>query len=197
MAHATRADWRREVDDLARAAAGGFLFGVPLLYTTELWWTGERATPVQTLSVLLATFVVMTLLQRTSGFRRTTDVRWRDALVDATDGVALSLVVVTVVLVLLREITPDTPMQVALGKIVHQALAFAIGAGVAHHYLGESRDRDTDDSSEDDPEELGINPTVADVGASAVGAVFIALNIAPTAEVPMLDAALQAGGFWR
>src|SRR4051794_31829478 len=36
--------WREqlgaELDDFAHGAAGGFLFGVPLLYTMELWFTG-------------------------------------------------------------------------------------------------------------------------------------------------------------
>lgn len=31
-----------------------------------------------------------------------------------------------------------------------------------------------------------MNPTIADVGANALGAVFVALSIAPTDEVPML-----------
>ncbi len=191
MVVVVEAGWRREVSDLARAAAGGLLFGVPLLYTMELWWTGERSTAWEMLAVLAVTFAGVVLLQRTSGFRRTTDIRWRDALIDAADVVALSLLVVTGVLVLLREVTLDTPLQVALGKIVHQALAFAIGASVAHHYLTESRDGDGDESG--DGADAGIDPTVADLGASAIGAVFIALNIAPTDEVPMLDAALSAG----
>lgn len=197
---------RQELTDLARAVAGGLLFGVPLLYTMELWWTGQRATPAQNLAVLAVTFVVMVLLQRTSGFRQSRDVRLRDAAIDAVDAMGVSLVVVTLVLVLLREITPDTPLAVALGKIVHQALAFSIGAGVAHHYLRESRDEDDDEDNGDEGDDgevvddddagaghagsNGINPTLADLGATAVGAVFIALNVAPTDEVPMLASAL-------
>ncbi|MGA1626483.1 MAG: DUF2391 family protein, partial [Prochlorothrix sp.] len=32
--------WRQDLRYLLRRAAGGFLFGVPLLYTVELWSIG-------------------------------------------------------------------------------------------------------------------------------------------------------------
>lgn len=180
-----------ELTDLARATAGGLLFGVPLLYTMELWWSGQRATPAQSLAVLAVTLVISVALQRTAGFRRTIDIRWRDAAADAIEVVGLSLVVVAVVLVVLREITTDTPLGVSLGKIVHQALAFSVGAGVAHHYLRESRNGSDDDDDGRPHARRTIDATVADVGATAVGSVFIALNIAPTDEVPMLHAQID------
>lgn len=194
---AVPASLRTEVDDLARAAAGGLLFGVPLLYTMELWWAGESATPAQSLLVLAVAYVVVVLLQRTSGFRRTRDVRMIDAAIDAVDVIAVSLVVVTIVLVLLREITSTTPPELALGKIAHQTLSFGIGAAVARHYLTGSRDEPDDqgegDGEGDDGSSRGINATFADMGATAIGAVFVALNIAPTDEVPMIHSAVSPG----
>lgn len=184
---------RDELVDLARATAGGLLFGVPLLYTMELWWSGQRAAPRQTLVVLGITLIVAIALQRTAGFRRTVDIRWRDAVIDGIEVVGLSLVVVTVVLVALREITSATPVGVSLGKIVHQALAFSIGAGVAHHYLRESRD-ESDEDVKSRRKHATIDATLADIGATAVGAIFIALNIAPTDEIPMLHA--QSAPVW-
>lgn len=186
--------WAGELTDLARAAAGGMLFGIPLLYTMEAWWTGSRSTPVQNLVVLGVAFAVVLLLQRTAGFRRARHARLRDAAVDAVEAVALSLVIVTIVLVLLREITAETPLEVGLGKIVHQALAFSIGAGVARQFLGESRDGGADSDEPDDGSRrtgTQLNATIADVGATAVGSTFVALNIAPTDEVPMLDTAMD------
>jgi putative integral membrane protein (TIGR02587 family) len=187
------------VSDLARAATGGLLFGVPLLYTMEVWWAGARTSPVRNLVVLVIAFGIVVVLQRTSGFRQSRDATWRDAAVDAVEVVALSLVVVTVVLFLLRQITRDTPTDVAVGKIVHQVLGFAIGASVARQYLTEGRDEldgggDEGSDGESDTEGSGqaFNPTLADVGATAVGSTFIALNIAPTDEVPMLATALDA-----
>lgn len=188
--------WGREVSDLARAAMGGLLFGVPLLYTMEVWWSGARTSPVRNLAVLAIAMAVVVVLQRTSGFRQARDVTWADAAVDAVKAVALSLVVVTAVLVLLRQITADTPSNVAVGKIVHQTLGFAIGASLARQYLTEGRDELGGGDDEDEPSAGGsghaINPTIADVGATVIGSMFIALNIAPTDEVPMLATALDA-----
>jgi putative integral membrane protein (TIGR02587 family) len=179
----------RELTDVARAIAGGLLFGVPLLFTMELWWAGQRAGPTRSLLLLAIALTAALVLQRTSGFRRTVDIRWRDALLDAVDVVGISLVVVTVVLVVLREVTASTPLGIALGKIVQQALAFTIGAGVAHHYLRESRGEPADDRT--GGEDRSIDATVADIGATAIGAVFIALNVAPTDEIPMLHAQID------
>lgn len=36
-----------------------------------------------------------------------------------------------------------------------------------------------------------INPTLADIGATLIGAMIIAFNIAPTDEIPMLAAAIS------
>lgn len=186
--------WAAELTDLARAAAGGMLFGIPLLFTMEVWWAGSRSTPVQNLVVLGVAFVIVLLLQRTAGFRRARHARLRDAAVDAVEAVALSLVLVTVVLVLLREITADTPLGVGLGKVVHQALAFSIGVGVARQFLGESRDHNGSDDDDRDAVRAsrGLNATLSDVGATAIGSTFIAFSIAPTDEVPMLDTAMDA-----
>ena len=87
MAGATFADgpWANEITDLARAAAGALLFGVPLLYTMEVWWAGVRATPAQSLVVLALAFGVATVLNHTAGFRQTRDVRVHHATVGTPD----------------------------------------------------------------------------------------------------------------
>lgn len=192
-----RGPWGREAVDLVRGVAGGMLFGIPLLYTMEVWWAGTYAHPTRMLAVLLTTFVVVLLLMRTTGFRETKDVRWIDAAMDAIEAVALGLVCVTGVLFLLREVTLETPTQEILGKIVYESTPFAIGAGVAYTVLRRGRAAGEDDrggdngeGGDDEGSDTGINATVADLGATAVGALFVAFNIAPTDEIPMLAAAM-------
>lgn len=195
---ATRSPARRELDDLVRAACGGMLFGVPLLYTMEVWWVGSTSRPVLLLPVLATTFALLFLLNRTSGFRRTRDVRMVDSLKDSVEGVAVALLCVLAVLVLLREIDSATPVVEALGKIIYEAMPFAIGVGMASHFLRGDRTADDDDDGDGDgsgaggpADDEGINATLVDVGATLLGAVFIAFNIAPTDEVPMLTAAMS------
>lgn len=185
-------DWRDEVRDAARAAAGGMLFGVPLLYTMEVWWIGSYASPSRMLAVLAATYVGVVVLNRTSGFRSTKDVKITDALVDAVEAVAIGIVCVFIVLVLIGEFTWATPGGELLGKTVYESTPFVVGVGLARHFLRSNRNEGDDDEGEeaDEGEESRINATLADFGGTVLGATFVAFNIAPTDEVPMISAAL-------
>jgi putative integral membrane protein (TIGR02587 family) len=182
-----RGPWATELVDVVRAASGGMLIGLPLLYTMEVWWIGSSTDPERMLGVLALTFVVVFVLNRTSGFRSSQDVRLVDALADTVEALAIAVVCVAALLVLLREITPDTPMREMLGKIAYESTPFGIGIGLARHFLRRGR------TEADDGESSRVNATLADVGATMIGSVFVAFNIAPTDEVPMLSAAMPPG----
>ncbi|CAN5362925.1 TIGR02587 family membrane protein [soil metagenome] len=190
-----RGPWREELVDVVRAVSGGLLFGIPLLYTTEVWSTGSSTRPGQTLVVLGLTTVPVLLLNRTSGFRSTRDIRWGDALMDTVEAMAIGLLSVTVILILLGELNGRTPLQEGLGQVVYGSVPFCIGIGVAAHFLQRGRDEsDEDDAGGGDTGTKGserMNGTLADLGATLIGAVFLSLSIAPTDEVPMLASALD------
>ena len=46
--------WAEELNEVVRGASGGMLFGIPLLYTMEVWWIGSFTSPIRMLSVLAA-----------------------------------------------------------------------------------------------------------------------------------------------
>jgi putative integral membrane protein (TIGR02587 family) len=183
--------WSNELISLVRAASGGLLFGIPLLYTVELAWTGQHTSPWQALIVLTASLVLLTVLNRTAGFRSHADTTLRDAAMDAIEGVALAIVLVLAVMALLGTYGAATPLLVILGMTVYEVLAVCVGIGVATHLL---REKDDDDGSDgrrargSSPHADQLNATVADLGASLIGAVFIALSIAPTDEVELVSA---------
>lgn len=188
------AEWGEELTALTRAATGGFLLGIPLLYTMEVWWAGQRTSPLRTALVLAVAFVVLVVLHHTAGFRRTPDTHLIDAVGDAAVSLALGVVLVTVVLVLLREIDTATPLLIAANKTAYQAIPFALGAGVARYVLTGSREGGSDGGEDDDgPNDGGgeLSASIADVGASAIGAVLVGMAIAPTDEIPMIDAAIE------
>jgi putative integral membrane protein (TIGR02587 family) len=190
--------WRREATDLVRAVSGGMLFGIPLLYTMEVWWIGSETQTARMVGVLAFMFVPVFLLTRTAGFRTTKDIRWRDALMDSIETVALAVVSVFLLLVLLREVTTASPLEEALGKIVYEAMPFAIGSAIAQHVLRRGRAEGDDagststNTNKKDTDDGGLHATVVDVGATTIGAVFVAFNVAPTDEIPMLAAAMPA-----
>ncbi|MEG4319049.1 MULTISPECIES: TIGR02587 family membrane protein [unclassified Microcoleus] len=178
--------WSNELNDIIRGASGGFLFGIPLLYTMEVWWIGSSTKPAQMSIAIVTTFIVVFLLIRTEGFRKTKDIRWRDAAIDTVEAIAIGIVCAAFVLFLLREITPETPLQEALGKIIFEGLPFALGVALASGFLSGDRYQSSDSDSEP-----AIDPTVADIGATLIGATIIAFNIAPTDEIPMLASAIS------
>lgn len=185
-----RGPWATEWVDLVRATSGGLLFGIPLMFTMEVWWIGSTTESGRMVAVLALTFIVVVLLNHTSGFRSTKDVRLADAAMDGVEAVALGVVSVLVLLFALQEITIHTPLQELLGKTIYEAMPFGIGIAVAHHFLREGRSSGDDHASASAKADDGLGATLADVGATVIGAVFVALNIAPTDEVPMLAAKL-------
>ncbi|UFP93054.1 TIGR02587 family membrane protein [Gloeobacter morelensis] len=180
--------WKRERDDIVRGACGGFLFGIPLLYTMEVWWIGAWIGPPRLLVALVLTFGVVFLLNRTAGFRSTRDVRVEDALRDSVEAIALGTICSLLMLVLLREITPQTALGEALGKVVFEGVPFTMGVALANLLLRTDSDEGTSQDPDQDNQDA-LNVTLADLGFTAIGAVFIAFNIAPTDEIPMLAAA--------
>lgn len=191
----TAGPWAQEGTDIVRAMSGGLLFGIPLVFTMEVWWIGSVTGAGPMLAVLGLTFVAVLVLNRTSGFRSEADVRWSDAAMDAVEAVAVALVTVTVLLFVLQEIGPGAPIREALGKIIYESMPFGLGIGLAHHFLRQGRSQGDGSSGKKGAsrhaQRSQTAATFADIGATALGAVFIAFSIAPTDEVPMLSAALS------
>ncbi|CAN5808708.1 TIGR02587 family membrane protein [soil metagenome] len=186
---------KHELDDLVRGVCGGFLFGVPLLYTMEVWWIGSSASPFRLLLVLLVTLIVVYLLSRTEGFRKIQAANEWEAIGDTVEAVAIGLVCALLMLIVLRQITLETRLSEALGKVVFESVPFSLGVALANQLLS---DADSDDSaSGNSPEhserffpEGNLNETTADVGATLIGAMIVAFSIAPTDEVTVLVSAV-------
>jgi putative integral membrane protein (TIGR02587 family) len=188
--------WIQELGDLIRGISGGFLFGIPLLYTMEVWWIGSSVEPLRLLIAIALTFTIVFLLNQTTGFRNTADIRFRDALMDSVEAIALGLFCTSCVLVLFQEITLDTPLGEALGKLIYESVPFALGVALSNQFL-----KDEPDGEKEDPKakkqqsgKKQLNGTVADVGATLIGGIIIGFSIAPTDEVPMLAA--STSGPW-
>jgi putative integral membrane protein (TIGR02587 family) len=195
-----RVNWTRETEDITRGACGGFLFGVPLLYTMEVWWIGSTVAPPLMLLAIVTTWTVVFFLNRTEGFRQTKNVSFSNAARDTVEAVAIGLVCTTIMLVILREVTLETQLSEALGKIIFESVPFSLGVALSTQFLRSSSDESQSSSSKQDdssqPESLDpeISGTFADIGATLIGAIIIAFSIAPTDEIPMLAAATS--GVW-
>jgi putative integral membrane protein (TIGR02587 family) len=68
---------------------------------------------------------------------------------------------------------------------------------LASHFLRDNSDDDDDGNDESDigdGADARLHPTLADIGGTALGAVFVAIAIAPTDEVPTLASVMSARG---
>lgn len=115
---------------------------------------------------------------------------------DSVEALAIGIVCTGIVLVVLQEITLQTSLQEALGKLIYEGMPFTLGVALANQFLsGEGRETKPDSESSQKKSNSGeLNATLSDIGATLIGSTIIAFNIAPTDEVPMLASA--ASGLW-
>ncbi|MGF1499464.1 MAG: TIGR02587 family membrane protein [Elainellaceae cyanobacterium] len=187
--------WLDELRDLLRGASGGFLFGIPLLYTVEVWSIGSSTQSIRLLAVLGTTFIVVLLLTEVQGFRRTLALRPLEAVMESVEALSLGVVCAAIALVLLRRITLATPLSETLGKLIFEAVPFAIGVALARSTLSRERPAAGDRRRLERPRFTAITPfnlrdTLIDLDATLLGAVIIAFSVAPTEEIPLLASAI-------
>jgi putative integral membrane protein (TIGR02587 family) len=211
MQRAEPGPWRKELDDFIRALSGAFLFGVPLLYTMEMWWIGDYS-ELWRLGVFLGLALVVNFsLARFAGFKQEPPTLAR-SLNETVDAVAVGVLASLIVLVTLNRITLEDPLDSILGKVIIQAVPLSLGASAANIILAfRVPQRDDAPGAEaggaggQGGQEHGAagqgegarqtsgrhrHGLLADLGATIIGGLFISLSIAPTEEIPTLAAGL-------
>lgn len=188
--------WRRELDDVLRGVAGAFLFGVPFLYTMEVWWKGSFTSPPRMLLTLAAAYTTLVLLELNAGFRQKHSRTWRRSLTNSLEALAIALLVAALSLMLIGVHTIESGLGAVMGRIVVEALPFSIGVGIAHTVLAPPEPQSRATGGQQAAREQkgggrGWHGTLADLGAAALGAVIVGAAIAPTDEVPMIASMLS------
>ena len=197
--------WIEELRAILRGAAGSFLFGIPLLYTVEVWAIGSSTDAVRLLGVQAATFVVVLLLTQIEGFRRSLTIQPIETVLESIEALGIGIVCAAISLLLLRRITLETPLSEALGKLIFEGVPFSLGVTLARSTLERRRSiqRRTLSRSSEEPPLLpavavslrnslsrALSETLADIDATLIGAIVIAFSIAPTEEIPIIASAL-------
>jgi putative integral membrane protein (TIGR02587 family) len=186
-----------ELQYLLQRSAGGFLFGIPLLYTVELWSIGSATEPLWLLSALGIGFMGVFLISLAETLRRHGRLNWQENLIETIEVLAIGLLCAFISLVLIRRITGETPLSELLGKLVFEGISFAFGAALATSLLNKNGGRTGERSGQTLGQVLGqtlestaqpadVRDTWADLDATLLGAFIIAFNIAPTDEVGIL-----------
>ncbi len=198
--------WVAELQAIMRGAAGSFLFGIPLLYTVEVWAIGSSTNALRLLIVQAATFVVVLLLTQIEGFRRSLSIKPLETVLESIEALGIGIICAAIALLLLRRITLETPLSEALGKLIFEGVPFSLGVTLARSTLERRKpqQRRTLDA------ELGLSlnlrstvpktvqksvgsalgNTLVDIDVTLIGAVVIAFSIAPTEEIAIIAAGM-------
>jgi len=173
----------RFAQGLARAFAGAVIFGLPLLMTMEMWWLPFTMDPARLALMIALFFPFLVALSWHAGFEPTFD--WKDDVLDALVALAVGFVSSVVVLSLLGALQPGMGLREWIGKVALQALPASIGALLAQSMLGEAHP--------DCVVRGGRSSYASELFIMAVGALFLAFNVAPTEEVLLIS--VQIGDF--
>ena len=131
---------RTELRHLTHELAGAFLFGMPFLYTMEIWWRGNTAGPPRMFCALAITFIALLVLERAATARSSKRVPWLRTLIEATEALATGLVAASVGLFLIGFLRIDAGLHAIIGRLCLEGLPFTLGVGLADFMLGEKED---------------------------------------------------------
>jgi putative integral membrane protein (TIGR02587 family) len=167
---------RRFLIALARAFGGALLFALPLLMTMEMWSLGSTMPPLRLALFLVVMFPLLGGLAYYAGFEKSFG--WLDFVLNACVAYAIAFLAAAIGLALLAALAPGMSTQEIVGRLALQAVPASIGAMLARSQLG-ARD-------EEQEEERRRDTYGGALFLAAVGALFMAFNVAPTDEVVVI-----------
>lgn len=162
------------IKGLARAAGGALLFSLPLLMTMEMWEFGSYLNGLRLAVLLVVTVAILTALSYHIGFEET--FCWKDDVRDGLAAFAVGFVVAAAALWLFGAVNSKTTFHEAVGRISLQAVPASIGACLARAQFGQTKEQDARRSG-----------FATEMFHMCVGALFFALNLAPTEEMVLIS----------
>lgn len=164
---------------LTRAFAGAIIFSFPLIMTMEMWSLGFT---IERERLALFMFLAIPLLAGLSyfiGFEDTSSLK--DDIIDAFVAYAVGFLTSAFFLFLFNVLDFTMSLGEIVGKISIQAVIAAIGAMLAQSELGTNKNK-----SEDEEKERRNSNYLGEIFLMMVGALFLAMNPAPTEEIVLI-----------
>jgi putative integral membrane protein (TIGR02587 family) len=160
---------------LARGFGGSILFALPLLMTMEMWWLGSYLEPTRILLLMTVLFPILIGVAHYLGFGETANVG--HAALQAITAYGVAIVSSGVMLSIFGTFKPGMGWHEIVGKTAIQAGPGALGALLAESHFGQSNDKS---------ERRERAAYIEHLFFMVVGALFVALTVAPTDEMPLI-----------
>lgn len=182
-AHAARIADRKFFTGLARAFGGAVLFSLPLLMTMEMWSLGFALERSKLLVFMVLMIPVLVALDYFSGFEETAN--WREDLEDGMIAYGVGLTASLAILLLFGIVDLGQPLHEVVGKVAIQSVPASFGAVLANSQLAGSSD-----ARRQGQDDRGF---AVRMFTMAAGALFLAINVAPTEEMIFISFLLTPG----
>lgn len=174
--------WADERTAFTRAFAGAAIFGIPLIFTMEMWWIGKSLSFQHLLLVFALGFIGNLGLAHVAGFREESTLLI--SLDQAIDAMAVGLVGSGLVLFAMNQLRITDGINQAVDTIILLSIPLSLGASVARQvFSGRTRQGDDEEDVDSDDALSVWQGLLSDIMATAIGGVFIGISIAPTDEV--------------
>lgn len=191
-------DWSDEFTDFTRAFAGAAVFGIPLIFTMEMWWIGKDLSLAYLILLTAIGFVTNFGLAHVAGFRKQHS--FIMSVDQAIDALAVGMVFAAVLMITLNQLRLTDGIAQGASTVIVLVVPLSLGASVAREVFagrtnrqmdnGEGNDESDGSDDDDDDARTVWQEVLSDVGATAIGGVFIGLAIAVTDEIPMISAGI-------
>jgi putative integral membrane protein (TIGR02587 family) len=184
-------EWSDEFDDAVRGLASGFLIGIPVVFTVDLWWLGDQNEPLESLTLLAATYLLTLAAVYWIGFRRGLRRGWQ-YLEDAVEALALAVLALVAVFWVLGQIGDGQAPSIAVGRIAVAIAPVSLGVAIANHLL--ARDSSRVDSDRGDASAMRARRhdwrqrrTLLELAASVAGSLFLCLTVVPLDDLAAIS----------
>lgn len=175
-AHVDPSRERAYARDLGRAFAGALVFNIPLLMTMEMWQQGVSMDRERLVLFIGAGLPLLYGLAYYAGFSDRRGLL--NDLLDTAVALAVGFITAWILLALFGILKWDAPAREVIGMVALQAIPGAMGALLARRQLSGDNGGQTE---EDEASYMG------ELFLMAAGALFFALNVAPTEEMILIS----------
>src|SRR5690606_24808204 len=188
---------RKTLKEYGTGIIGGLLFSLPLVYTSEVWWTGFITAPKYLLCCVFVTYLLLMGYNRYAGMKEGSsfaEICW-----DSVEEIGLAFVVSFLFLLLISRIEFGMSLEEIAGKVIVESMIVAIGISVGTAQLGGNGD-DGDKNEQNlpanrqDGDDVGKkdNPFIKRIILAICGSVLVASAVAPTEEILIIAVSCSA-----
>ena len=187
-AEASSITWKDQFNDLVRSLTGAFLFGVPFIYTMEMWWIATYMDVWKLLAFVTVALIVNIAFGRM--IRSDQPQPLLGAVEEAIYNIAIGVIGALIVLLVLNRIRANDPLREILAKVLLETIPLSIGAAVT-----KKAQKDRKRRREERPEEQKAGApgqtwrlVFLHAGIALAGGLFLSFPLASTEEIQLLAA---------